>query len=70
MNKCGITTNQATRLRDDFKRAAHIHTIIKKRMEELGVKDELLKMSLLLAKEEYDAIFNDFEGMLNGNAGD
>lgn len=65
----GITPPQAERLRNDFKRLAHIHQAIQLRLKQTdSAKDPLLILLLLLGKEQADGIYNDFEGMLAGNS--
>ena len=63
----GLSAGQANRLREDIKRGAHIHRIIELTMEQAVLDADLLKIELKLAREEYDAIGNDLEGMLLGN---
>jgi hypothetical protein len=67
MSGCGLTFPQANRLREDFKRGAHVGSIITERIKERPVVDELLRISIKLLLEEYDALFADFQGMLDGN---
>jgi len=68
-NQAGLSKDQANRLREDIKRGAHIHRIIELTTRHVILDIELLKIELTLAREEYDAIGNDLEGMLlaNGN---
>ena len=62
-----ISTAQANRLKDHFKRSGHIFKVINERMKEKNYdQDELFRVAVKLAGEEYDAIFNDLMGMLNG----
>lgn len=65
--ECGITIQQANRIREDFKRAAHVHRLISLRQQEHPIEDKILQTAILLLLEEYDAIAADFEGMLTGN---
>ena len=62
-----LTEEQANRLREDFKRAAHIVKIIHEREKEVPITDELMRIAIKLFTEEHDALFSNFEGMLNGN---
>ncbi len=63
-----IKPEQAERLRNDFKRTAHIHMAIQLRLKQTdNAKDPLLITLLLLATKQADDIFNDFEVMLTGN---
>lgn len=62
--KLGITSEHAERLREDFKRAAHVQRLVQLHEERKPIQDAELKVLVLLMREEYDAIARDFGGML------
>lgn len=62
----GLSRAQAHRLKESFQRSALTMKLLEKRAKEHN--DDLLHDIVILAREEYDAIYRDMEGMLNGNA--
>lgn len=65
MKNKGLSPQQVHRIKEDFQRANMVLIMLDKKAKQH--KDEVLHDMITLAKEEYDAIFNDIEGMLNGN---
>lgn len=61
-----IDAEQANKLHEDFKRGAHVHAIIAARVKEKPIEDEILRVAVKLALEEYDALYGDFTDKLTG----
>lgn len=62
-----LTEPQANRTRNKFKRIAHALGIVSTRLDQLNIKDNIVRTGLLLASEEADEMFEAIATMMNGN---